>query len=228
MLNSKATHLQQSRKGGGRPRNQPVMSGLDMNAVIRHEARKDQLAVFRCGLDEVERQSRFARARGPANEDGPRPRQNRRGVNGGWSVHQRLHRRQPNDKARAKNPLLENRIVTLGVVAGVPRGHAVLRLQPAVMRLHDLLGDRQAKTRVLTEILLRPVSIEPLEDFLDRVRPDAGAVVIDCDQYFAARTPTGDPHRAARRGERAPVVNQIVDNLAEPGIMTLYSKDARR
>jgi len=103
------------------------MSGLDMNAVIRHQAREDQLAVLRCGLDEVERQSRFARARGPANEDGPRPRQNRRGVNGGWDVHQRLHRRQSNHETRAKNPLLENRIVTLGVVAGLPRGDAVLR-----------------------------------------------------------------------------------------------------
>src|SRR6266481_5128057 len=115
MLNSKATHLQQSRKGGGRPRNQPVMSGLDMNAVIRYQARKDQLAVLRYGLDEVERQSRFARARGPANEDGPRPRQNRRGVNGGWGVRQSLHRRQANHETRAKNPFLENRIVTLGV-----------------------------------------------------------------------------------------------------------------
>ncbi len=41
--NSQAPHLQQARKGRGWPRNQPAMSGLDMNPVIGHQPRKDQL-----------------------------------------------------------------------------------------------------------------------------------------------------------------------------------------
>jgi hypothetical protein len=89
-LDSKAAYLQKARKGGGRPRNQPAVSGLNMNAVVCHQARKAELAA-RCGLDEVERQSRFARASGAANQDCPRAHQDRRGVNGGRGVHTKAY-----------------------------------------------------------------------------------------------------------------------------------------
>src|SRR5262249_56142346 len=100
--------------------------------------------------------------------------------------------------------------------------------QMAVMSLHDLLRDRQAQPRVLTEILLRAISIKPLEDLIDRIRPDAGTIVIDGDEYFAPGAAAGHPHRAAGRRERAGIVDQVVHDLAQPGIMTLHPENARR
>jgi hypothetical protein len=38
------------------------------------------------------------------------------------------------------------------------------------MRFDDLLGDRQAETRVLAKALMRPVGVEALEDALQRMR----------------------------------------------------------
>lgn len=76
MLDSEAAHLQKARKRGRRPRDQPVMSGLDMNAVVCHEARKHQPAAP-CGLDKIERQPRFARAGGSANQNRLRAHQDR-------------------------------------------------------------------------------------------------------------------------------------------------------
>jgi hypothetical protein len=96
-------------------------------------------------------------------------------------VHQYLHRRQPNHKAGTENAFLGSRIVTLAVAAGLPWRHPVLCQQPAIVGFDDLLGDRQAKTRVLAEILVGPVGLEPLEDFLDCIGSDARPVVIDCD-----------------------------------------------
>lgn len=81
-LDSEATHFQKPREHGRRPCNQPVMNGLDMNAVVGHETRKDQPAARR-GLDEVEREPRFTRAGRSANEEGPRANQDRRSMNRG-------------------------------------------------------------------------------------------------------------------------------------------------
>src|SRR5579883_3417832 len=92
-------------------------------------------------------------------------------------VHQRLHCRQTNDKARTENPFLA--ALVAGVVARVTRRYAVLRRQPAIMGFDNLLGDRQAKSRVVAEILMRAVGIKPLEDLLDCIWSDAGAVIID-------------------------------------------------
>ena len=85
-LDSEAAHLQKPREHGRRSCNQPVMSGLDMNAVVGHQTRKDQPAARR-RLDEVEREPRLARAGRSANEDGTRADQYRRGVNGRGGVH---------------------------------------------------------------------------------------------------------------------------------------------
>ena len=60
-------------------------------------------------------------------------------------------------------------------------GRAVLGPDPAAMRFDDLLGDRQAKARILAEALMRPVGVEALEDLVEGVGPDAGAVVVDDD-----------------------------------------------
>jgi hypothetical protein len=73
---SKATHLQITGKRRWRTRDQPAVNGLDMNAIVGHKTRKDQPAAGR-GLQQVEHEPRFARARGSANEEGPRARQDR-------------------------------------------------------------------------------------------------------------------------------------------------------
>jgi hypothetical protein len=82
-LNSKAAHLQKPREHGRRSCDQPVMHGLDMNAVVGHQTSKDQAAGGR-GLDEVEREPRFARAGRSTNKESPRANQDRRSMNG-WS-----------------------------------------------------------------------------------------------------------------------------------------------
>ena len=61
------------------------------------------------------------------------------------------------------------------------RADAILHPDGAAMGVDDLFGDRQAETGVLAETLLRPIGVKPLEDFLDCIGPDAGAVVIDGD-----------------------------------------------
>ena len=144
LLNSETAHFQKTREGCWRLRNQPVVGGPDKDAIVRHQARKEQRAI-RCSLNEIEHEARFARTGGAANQDGPRAHQYHRRMNGGWIVHQYLHRRQSNDKARAKNPFLDGLIVALGVVAWVHRGRAILRRHPAVMCFYDLLRDRQAQ-----------------------------------------------------------------------------------
>ncbi len=55
------------------------------------------------------------------------------------------------------------------------------------MRFDDLLGDRQAEPGILAEALVRPVGVEALEDFLERVRLDAGPVIVDDDLDLVAQ-----------------------------------------
>jgi hypothetical protein len=138
LQNSEAAHFEKTGEGGRRPRNKAILNRLDMNTVVRHQTREDESSARR-RLNEVEHQPGFAGAGGAPNEDCSCAGQHRRSVNGGSSVHERLHRQQPDEKARAKDPILGCRIARL------PRGNAVLRHQLAVMRFHDLLRDRQAK-----------------------------------------------------------------------------------
>ena len=87
------------------------------------------------------------------------------------------------------------------------------------MGLDDLLGDRKAEAGILAEGLVRPVGIEALEDLLHRFRGHARAVVVDDDLDLGLQSPAGDAHGAARRRERAGIVDQVVDHLAEPEIV---------
>ena len=61
-----------------------------------------------------------------------------------------------------------------------------------------------------------------------RTRP-AGcpAVVVDDDLDLVAEPPAGDAHRAVGRRERARVVDQIVDHLAEPRIVAGHHEGER-
>ena len=86
------------------------------------------------------------------------------------------------------------------------------------MRVHDLLGDRKAEARILAKAVLRPIGIEALKHFLESVGPHARTVIIDIDFDIALQPPAGDAHRASRRRERARILDQIVDDLAEAGI----------
>src|SRR5882757_1063745 len=63
----------------------------------------------------------------------------------------------------------------------VGRIEAVLRGEPPAMGFDDLLGDGKTEPRILAEALLRPVGVEALEDLLERIRANAGAVVLDDD-----------------------------------------------
>jgi hypothetical protein len=76
LLNSEAAYLQKTSQGWWRPCDQPAMNDFDMNAVIGHETRKDQLAAGR-SLDEAEHQARLARAGRSTDEESVRPHQDR-------------------------------------------------------------------------------------------------------------------------------------------------------
>src|SRR5262249_57845850 len=104
---------------------------------------------------------------------------------------------------------------------------AVLGPDAAAMRLDDLLGNGEAEAGILAKALLRPVGIEALENLLQRVRADAGAVVVHRDLDLAAQAPADHPHGAARRRERARIVDQVVDYLPDAGIVARHHEVAR-
>ena len=76
LLNSEAAYLQKTSQGCWRPCDQSAMNDFDMNAVIGHETRKDQLAACR-SLDEAEHQARLARAGRSTDEERARAHQDR-------------------------------------------------------------------------------------------------------------------------------------------------------
>src|SRR5262245_8919563 len=90
------------------------------------------------------------------------------------------------------------------------------------MRLDDLLGDRQAKPRLLTEALMGPVGVEALEDLLQRVGANTRPVVIDGNFDLALEPSCHDTHAATRRRERARVVDQVVDHLSKPRVVARH------
>src|SRR5436190_1461792 len=88
------------------------------------------------------------------------------------------------------------------------------------MRFDDLAGDRQTEPGVLPKTLLRPVSVETIENLFQRIGTDTGTVVVDHDLDFALQSAAGDPDGTIGRRKRAGIVDQVVDDLAEPGIVT--------
>src|SRR5262249_53059821 len=122
-----------------------------------------------------------------------------------WTEGMGLHRRQAHDEARAEH---------LWRVAA-RRINAVLGPQATAMRLDDLQRDRQAQAGVLAEALVRAVGVEALEYLLHGVRVDARPVVVDRDLDLVAQIPAGNPHGAAKRRERARIVDQVVHHLAD-------------
>src|SRR5262245_51380552 len=89
------------------------------------------------------------------------------------------------------------------------------------MRLDDLAADRQAEAGVLAESLARrTIRIKALEDAVDVVGADAGAVVVDGDDDMAAAARHADDDAAIFLGhEGSGVLDQIGDDLAESQVM---------
>ena len=155
-------------------------------AVDRGERRPGRRRPARCASDRRrsaqagERTCRCPMRRGsarPVRRPAPRWRE---------ASSRRSCRRQADREAGA-----EHHRRAAGLLAG-PR--AVLRPDAAVVGLDDLLGDRQAEARSSGRRILAVVAVgvEALEDALELVGADAGAVVLDDDLDEAVR-------RVARR-----------------------------
>ncbi len=85
------------------------------------------------------------------------------------------------------------------------------------MGFGDLFGDREAEARMGAELLfLGTFGIEAVEDGLQLVGRDAGAVILDRDHHFAAQAPAGQDDRAARRAEGERIGQEVAYDLAEP------------
>src|SRR5690242_11543037 len=83
----------------------------------------------------------------------------------------------------------------------------VFRADGAVMRLNDLLGDREAEPRMRPEILaFRPLAIEAIEDRPELAFGDPGAGILDGNADHVAGAPRPDGDCAAWRAEGDGVV----------------------
>src|SRR5690606_3851185 len=96
----------------------------------------------------------------------------------------------------------------------------VLRGQRAAMRLDDLAADRQPEPRILAEGLAgRPVGVEALEDAVDVVDADAGAIVVDGQHDPLADARQRNRYAAGPFGhEGTGVLDQVGDDLAKPEV----------
>ena len=67
------------------------------------------------------------------------------------------------------------------------------RPDASAVRFDDLPRDRQPEAGVLAETLARPIGVEALENALERMRRDAGAVVVDGDEDTLLAAPRPPP-----------------------------------
>src|SRR6185437_5558305 len=128
------------------------------------------------------------------------------------------HRRQPHHEARPEHAW---RLASGGDTV------AVFDPNCPAMRLDDLLTDRQAKAGILPEALMRPISVEALEDLVQRFGTNARAVVVDHDLHLVFQPAACHAHSAAGRRERAGIVDQIADHLAEPRVVSRHFEKCR-
>src|SRR5262249_20996175 len=122
----------------------------------------------------------------------------------------RSHRGQSDDEASAQYARL--------AAAVRSEADAVLSADASTVRLDDLARNGKPEAGILSEPVVRPVGVEAIEDFLERVRANAGPVVVDHDGDLIAPAPARDAHDAAFGRERARVVDQIVEHLGEAGV----------
>src|SRR5215471_17093045 len=93
------------------------------------------------------------------------------------------------------------------------------------MHFHDLLRNRKSKARILAKSLMGPVGVKALEDLVESVGTDAGAVIVDHDLDVVLHASAEDTHTAVRRRERSRVLNDVIDHLAQ-GIATAHHERA--
>src|SRR5579871_3656670 len=120
------------------------------------------------------------------------------------------HCRQAHDETSAGDPWGSAR---------VRRGCPVLDPDGAAVRFGDLLGNGKSEAGILPETLMRAIGVEALKYLVHGVGSHPRAVVIDENLDMIFQASAGDAHRAAWRGERTRVLNQVVDDLAEARIM---------
>src|ERR1700761_7510696 len=99
-------------------------------------------------------------------------------MRGCWRRFRLLSRREPDHKAGTGHGRL---------AAGTGWANAIFGPDPSAMGVHDLLRDRQAKSGILPEALMRPVGVEAFEYPREGVFANAGSVVVDDD--FDVRAP---------------------------------------
>src|SRR4029078_7581749 len=110
---------------------------------------------------------------------------------------------------------------------GTQRGRlAVLCPDAPVMGIDDLLRDGKAKPGILTKVLVRTLRVETLENAFHGLGRNARAVILDHDLDIAAQPATGDAHFAAPRREGTRVIDEIVHDLSEPGIVAHHHERA--
>ncbi len=106
------------------------------------------------------------------------------------------------------------------------------------MSLDDLARDGEAEAGILAKTFDRTVGVEALEDALQRVRRDAGAVVLDFDDDSLGGRRIGVDVAVALPAqanadlpsgfrERAGVVDEVRDHLGEPGIVAEHGENLR-
>ena len=160
-------------KRRGRTHQQPPVRGLDMGAVVGDKPRERAAGPARRRAAAPARAATCPNLRGPGSARRARPPAPPK--RGSKAIDHAAP--DPRFTRGARHHSVGSRTVkrapsTRRLAAPRSRRHggAVLGPQPAAVGLDDLLGDRQAKTRVLAEALVRPVGVEALENLIEGLR----------------------------------------------------------
>ena len=88
------------------------------------------------------------------------------------------------------------------------------------MRLDDLAGDGQAEAGMVAEaLMLGAEGVEALEDALDIVGGQTGAIILDGDGNFLAAAKGGETNGAAPRREGEGVLHEVEQDLDRKSVV---------
>src|SRR5689334_19247411 len=182
-----------------------------ISPVIGNKPRKQAL---RRGRHKLPREARFAGARWSADQYRFRADENRRGMDARCFRHRRgLSRRQPHHKPRAEDS---------GLFCATSNGDPIFDPDRSAVCLDDLFGNREAKARILSKALFRPISVKTLKNLVERFRSDARSVIVHQNLDLAFDPAAGNTDIAAWRRKRAGIVDQIANDLTEARVMARY------
>src|SRR5262245_61966261 len=93
----------------------------------------------------------------------------------------------------------------------------------AAISLHDLPADRETETRMLAEMLGRPLGVEALENRLEIVFGNARSLVVDRHDKRPAARFTAELHHDPRSwwAERERVVDYVAKHLAVAAVVAV-------